>query len=508
MCIRDSLDNDAPSVLPLVRDACHLPMAIADAGAQSAQASERFVVLASKIAPALHRYSGSISDALNAALVRLYSAASRELNGDFGALQLDRTTWQHVLEAFCGEEHAAHRDDLGVMRRLGIGLLISDLERLEGGRLLRQLDLTPVRDLLATKYGSEGTEALDSWHAGADRDVSEPGDVSTEVTGTVARHLAPVRRVDILLGNQLNSIARPGADMNHEDAYDILKEHVSNGIYPPPSTVVPMLCGFGRDGDLKHVDELYAIAQHVIAAQHRNLESRLRGWVQVEDAMITALSHSGESARANAHRERIVAASQVPSASAYAALIATIQERTDDAAIAEDLFNESQRLGVRPTTYLFNTVISKLSRARKAEQALQLFDMMRIARVRPTSVTFGAAINACVRTGDEARATALFAEMESQKSFQPRVPPYNTMIQYYVYSRPQRDQALLYFKKMQEAGVRPSAHTYKLLLDMWGTIDPVQPEQQQSVFAKLTADRLVSVQGTHWASLILSLIHI
>lgn len=496
------LDNDAPSVLPLVRDACHLPMAIADAGAQSAQASERFVVLASKIAPALHRYSGSISDALNAALVRLYSAASRELNGDFGALQLDRTTWQHVLEAFCGEEHAAHRDDLGVMRRLGIGLLISDLERLEGGRLLRQLDLTPVRDLLATKYGSEGTEALDSWLAGADRDVSEPGDVSTEVTGTVARHLAPVRRVDILLGNQLNSIARPGADMNHEDAYDILKEHVSNGIYPPPSTVVPMLCGFGRDGDLKHVDELYAIAQHVIAAQHRNLESRLRGWVQVEDAMITALSHSGESARANAHRERIVAASQVPSASAYAALIATIQERTDDAAIAEDLFNESQRLGVRPTTYLFNTVISKLSRARKAEQALQLFDMMRIARVRPTSVTFGAAINACVRTGDEARATALFAEMESQKSFQPRVPPYNTMIQYYVYSRPQREQALLYFKKMQEAGVRPSAHTYKLLLDMWGTIDPVQPEQQQSVFAKLTADRLVSVQGTHWASLI------
>ena len=242
--------------------------------------------------------------------------------------------------------------------------------------------------------------------------------------------------------------------------------------------------------------------RHVIAAQHRNLESRLRGWVQVEDAMITALSHSGESARANAHRERIVAASQVPSASAYAALIATIQERTDDAAIAEDLFNESQRLGVRPTTYLFNTVISKLSRARKAEQALQLFDMMRIARVRPTSVTFGAAINACVRTGDEARATALFAEMESQKSFQPRVPPYNTMIQYYVYSRPQREQALLYFKKMQEAGVRPSAHTYKLLLDMWGTIDPVQPEQQQSVFAKLTADRLVSVQGTHWASLI------
>ena len=86
--------------------------------------------------------------------------------------------------------------------------------------------------------------------------------------------------------------------------------------------------------------------------------------------------------------------------------------------------------------------------------------------------------------------------------FQPRVPPYNTMIQYYVHSVRNRDKALLYYEKMQHAGVRPSAHTYKLLLDAWGTIEPIQPERQQALFARLSADRLVGVQGTHWASLI------
>ena len=189
--------------------------------------------------------------------------------------------------------------------------------------------------------------------------------------------------------------------------------------------------------------------------------------------MITALSHAMLGQRANAHRLRMIAANQVPSASAYAALIATIQERTDDAIVAEELFNESQRLGVRPTTYLFNTIISKLSRARKVEQALRLFDTMQTSNLRPSSVTYGAAINACVRTGDEARATQLFAEMEAQPMFQPRVPPYNTMIQYYVHSVMNRDKALHYYEKMQQAGVRPSAHTYKLLLDAWGTIEPV-----------------------------------
>ena len=78
-------------------------------------------------------------------------------------------------------------------------------------------------------------------------------------------------------------------------------------------------------------------------------------WTQLEDGMITALSHAGLGERANVHRQRLISADQVPSASAYAALIATIQERTDDAVVAEQLFSESQRLGVRPTCLLYTS---------------------------------------------------------------------------------------------------------------------------------------------------------
>lgn len=492
------LDSGAPAVVRLVRDACHLPMSIADAAAQPPSKAAHFAALATLVAPALQGYAGPLADVLNAALVRQYAAASRELHGELPALQLGTDAWQHVLNGFCGEERASHRADLGLMRRVGIGRLLGDLAPLHV-----PLDLGETRALLTDKYGDEGAAALDSWISGTERPAAAaPHDLPHDMSGTCAAHLPPVHSIAGQLGTLVGSVVRPGAEISHEEAYDVLMEHVQRGVYPPPGSLAALISAFGRDSDVARIDELHALALHVLAAQKQSAEAHVRGWAQVEEAMIIALSHAGAAARANAHRERLVAAGQAPSASAYAALIATIQERTDDAAIAEELFGESQRLGVRPTTYLFNTVISKLSRARKAEQALQLFDAMRSARVRPTSVTFGAAINACVRTGDEARATALFAEMESQKSFQPRVPPYNTMIQYYVYSRPQRERALHYYEKMQAAGVRPSAHTYKLLLDMWGTIEPVQPDRQQTVFAKLSADRLVSVQGTHWASLI------
>lgn len=52
----------------------------------------------------------------------------------------------------------------------------------------------------------------------------------------------------------------------------------------------------------------------------------------------------------------------VPSADSYGALISAIKDTTDDATVAIDLFEESQRLGTRPNTFLYNTIISKLSR--------------------------------------------------------------------------------------------------------------------------------------------------
>jgi pentatricopeptide repeat protein len=54
------------------------------------------------------------------------------------------------------------------------------------------------------------------------------------------------------------------------------------------------------------------------------------------------------------------------------------------------MFDESQRLGVKPNLYLYNTIISKLSKARKVELALELFAHMKATGIRPSSVTYGA----------------------------------------------------------------------------------------------------------------------
>ena len=176
-----------------------------------------------------------------------------------------------------------------------------------------------------------------------------------------ATHLPAVVSIDNVLSNAIQGLARPHGQVHAEELYERVHEKAKHGVYPSPGALAVLLNACGRNADAERIDELYAMALHVLASRSNNREWRMAHWTQLEDGMITALSHAGLGERANVHRQRLISADQVPSASAYAALIATIQERTDDAVVAEQLFSESQRLGVRPTTYLYNTVISKLS---------------------------------------------------------------------------------------------------------------------------------------------------
>ncbi|WFC99697.1 hypothetical protein MYAM1_002442 [Malassezia yamatoensis] len=584
-------DPVSPAYVSLMREASHLPMAIADAAVQHSNSLSdtcvRLKTMAVLVSPAMHGMQGPLVDAYHASVVRLCEAASRDLHGDLKVLRLDDEAWQSIINAYCakGSITMTDCDDRACE---GIARLLKDLSRLPtSGKAAGKrpnLDLASLHDTLAAKFGPElATVWLEPWHKSRDdtnesfasswgraessasanaqqckapnstdnamerahlesfppilpshkqngsnveRDedmtsgassmmstkeptlrFSSPKHASQQIPhaycdGIISPSLPPLRSFDASLSNALQSMARAHGQLQAEEIYEQLCASIQNGVYATPSAIAVLMNAFGRLSQVDRIDALYSVGMHVLACKTHDRSWRVLHWVQLEDGMMTALSHAKLGDRAIGHRERLLAAGQVPSASAYAALIATIQERTDDAVVAEQLFSESQRLGVRPSTYLYNTVISKLSRARKAEQALKLFDAMRGANLRPSSVTYGAAINACVRTGDEARATQLFVEMEAQPTFQPRVPPYNTMIQYYVHSQMDRDKALFYYEKMQQTGVRPSAHTYKLLLDVWGCISPVQPDRQQAVFARLVADRLVGVQGTHWASLL------
>lgn len=104
--------------------------------------------------------------------------------------------------------------------------------------------------------------------------------------------------------------------------------------------------------------------------------------------------------------------------------------------------------------------------------------------------------------GDEETAERMFEEMAALNDFVPRVPPFNTMIQFFVSTKPNRDKALQYYKRLLEFGVKPTAHTYKLLLDAYGLLQPVDPASLQAVFTQLERDGDVMVENVHWASLI------
>lgn len=46
------------------------------------------------------------------------------------------------------------------------------------------------------------------------------------------------------------------------------------------------------------------------------------------------------------------------------------------------------------------------------------------------------------------------------------------MIQFFITTKPDREKALSYFDAMLQAGVHPTGHTYKLLLDAYGSLAP------------------------------------
>lgn len=316
--------------------------------------------------------------------------------------------------------------------------------------------------------------------------------------------------IDCDLGDRIKSMLRPsrkkdsktspGTDL--ERPYQVLMKEMHMGNYAPPEAFAQLLNAFGRAGKLARVHELRSCAHVAVSGLVGDAAWQSAAWADVEDNVVCALAHGGDVEGAHRVRHEMLAAGCAPSANSYAALISSIRDSTDEAMLAEQLYEESQRLNVRPNIYLVNTVISRLGRARRAERALQLYQSLPALGLKPTSITYGATLNCAVRVGDICTAEAIFRAMESDPNFVPRPPGYNSMIQFFTYTKPDRAKALEYWQKMQERGVRPSSHTYKLLLDVYATIAPVQPEAMNQLFARLLRDRSVEVAGPHWASLI------
>ncbi|KAJ9476123.1 hypothetical protein PHBOTO_006210 [Pseudozyma hubeiensis] len=550
----DKLDLTADSSQNVAAQISHLATRFLTVSAPADQASIRLFASAEYVAPVL-READMLDEHVAASLASLYRSVRAQSPEALLDLPLSADAWTVILEAFCFEELNVRQLNLDAFQADGVPVVLHDLaslpvadaESAEASDVRASIDTGKAVEVTVSRYGQEALSLLPEWatrivateqaaqdaaaapeeassQAGSESQLSASTPATTPPQQHTPLHrqdlpaptlsatatgipsvfsFPPVQVVDTDFGHKLLQLARPSGQEEAPRAYEEVRQQIKVGNFAHPEGLAVLIGAFGRLGNLDRVEELYAMAQHVLHALVGDPDWQTRAWFVIEDSMIQALSHAGRPEAATTHRHRIITAGGTPSPTSYAALIATIRDTTDDASIAQELFDESQRFGVRPTAYLFNTVISKLSRARKADRALQLFDEMVLNfRIKPTSVTYGAVINACTRIGDEQRAVQMFERMERDPAFKPRVPPYNTMMQFFVQSVPDRQKALVYYNKMLAAGVEPSAHTYKLLLDMFGAIEPVDAREMERVFAELADARSVAVQSTHWASLI------
>ncbi|KAI1792499.1 hypothetical protein LXA43DRAFT_1093473 [Ganoderma leucocontextum] len=323
-----------------------------------------------------------------------------------------------------------------------------------------------------------------------------------EIPGTPLMSAYSSGRIDTAHSQHVGEFYPGGNKVSVLTAFKRFKSGVDRGIFPRPIVLARLISALGRLGEVEKIHEVYGGAQVVLNSLESMKQWQTSGWFLLEDHMIIGLAHAGDIEGAHAHRHRILQQGGVPSADAYGALILQVKDTTDDTSNAMALFTESQTIGVAPNIFLYNTVISKLAKARKADFALQLFHDMKTQNVQPTSVTYGAVIAACCRVGDAASAELLFQEMTSEPTFKPRVPPYNTMMQLYTQTKPDRSRVLHYYNELLAANVQPTAHTYKLLIDAYGSIEPIDVPAMEKVFQDLLADPSLSVQGTHWAALI------
>jgi pentatricopeptide repeat protein len=348
------------------------------------------------------------------------------------------------------EELSTHRVDLTMMHESTIR------------RMIKALFLRHDREEISTMFAN-----LDpSYEEILNRPLGEPRTSheldSAEKTGSILAYSPKPIRIDNHHSSFINEYLIRDSHVTPSMAYERYEAGLENNVYPVPTTIGRLISTLGRLGEIDKVQKLYNDSQRLLASLERDKKWQSQAWYHIEDQMIVAYAHAGDLNSAHIHRERILAQGGAPTADSYGALIECVKDTTDDTSNALALFQESQRQGVLPNIYLYNNIISKLAKARKADSALELFRQMKASHIQPSSITYGAVIAACARVGDAHSAELLFTEMTQQPNYKPRIPPFNTMMQLYTHTKPNRHRVLCFYNALLDANIRPTAHTYKV----------------------------------------------
>jgi pentatricopeptide repeat protein len=121
--------------------------------------------------------------------------------------------------------------------------------------------------------------------------------------------------------------------------------------------------------------------------------------------------------------------------------------------------------------------------------------------MRPSSVTYGTLVNALCRTSEETFAVEMFDEMEAAPNYRPRPAPYNSIIQYFLNTKRDRSKVLQYYERMKSRNIKPTSHTYKLLIEAHASLEPVDLSAAEAVLEEMKSAN-VPPEAVHYGTLI------
>ncbi|OAX78344.1 hypothetical protein ACJ72_07350 [Emergomyces africanus] len=291
---------------------------------------------------------------------------------------------------------------------------------------------------------------------------------------------------------------------NHlNDAMIKFKNMRRIGRHPRYITYAKLITAAAKCGRLNLVQEILGMARHDVplVLQYKVVKY---GWTSILDAMVAANLTLGERGQAAKYHQELNNIGSAPSANTFGLYITTLKESTktfDEATEAVKIFHRAITEGVEPTSFLYNALIGKLGKARRIDDCLLYFAEMRANGIRPTSVTYGTIVNALCRVSDERFAEEMFDEMESMPNYKPRPAPYNSIIQYFLNTKRDRAKVLAYYERMKSKNIQPTMHTYKLLIDAYASLEPVDMKAAEEVLDTIRS-KGQRPEAVHFASLI------
>ena len=275
------------------------------------------------------------------------------------------------------------------------------------------------------------------------------------------------------------------------------------GRHPRYIVYSKLISAAAKEGRTNLIHDILGMARHDIPFLPQYSVVR-HGWSLILDAMVGACLTLGRRTLAAQFHQEMLEMGTAPTANTFGLYITTLKESTktfDEASEAVAIFGRAVAEGVTPSSFLYNALIGKLGKARRIDDCLRYFQEMRAAGIRPTSVTYGTVVNALCRVSDDRFAEELFDEMESMPNYKPRPAPYNSLMQFFLTTKRDSQKVLSYYDRMQSRNIQPTMHTYKLLIDTYATLEPVNLAAAEAVLDAIRASGQ-RPEAVHYASLI------